>query len=69
MKTKLEPILTKTNVINFMTKIGLRLEMFVSTDPVAGFYEKTNFPFTAFYWEKEFIYTNLYIGNVPSSQL
>ena len=33
MKTKLGPILTKTNVINFMTKIGLRLEMLVNTAP------------------------------------
>ena len=33
MNTKLGPILTKTNVINFMTKIGLRLGMLVNTAP------------------------------------
>ena len=31
MNTNLGPILNKTNVINFMTKIGLRLEMLVNT--------------------------------------
>ena len=31
MNTKLGPILTKTNGINFMTKIGLRLGMLVNT--------------------------------------
>ena len=33
MNTKLGPILTKTNVINFWTKIGLRFGMFVNTAP------------------------------------
>ena len=33
MNTRLGPILTKTNVINFMTKIGLRLGMLVNTAP------------------------------------
>ena len=33
MNTKLGPILTQTNVINFMTKIGLRLGMLVNTAP------------------------------------
>ena len=33
MNTKLGPILTKTNIINFMTKIGLRLGMLVNTKP------------------------------------
>ena len=37
MNTNLGPILTKTNVINFMTKIGLRLGMFVNTTPGAVF--------------------------------
>ena len=31
MNTKFGPILTKTNVINFMTNIGLRLGMLVNT--------------------------------------
>ena len=31
MNTKLGPILTKTNIINFVTKIGLRLGMLVNT--------------------------------------
>ena len=31
MNTKLGPILTKTNGIHFMTKIGLRLGMLVNT--------------------------------------
>ena len=33
MNTKLGPILTKTNVINFMIEIGLRLGMLVNTAP------------------------------------
>ena len=33
MNTKLGPILNKTNVINFMTKIGLILGMLVNTTP------------------------------------
>ena len=33
MNTKLGPILTKTKVINFMTKIGLRLGMLINTTP------------------------------------
>ena len=33
VNTELGLILTKTNVINFMTKIGLRLGMLVNTDP------------------------------------
>ena len=33
VNTKLGPILTKTKVINFMTKIGLRLGMLVNTAP------------------------------------
>ena len=33
MNTNLGPILNKTNVINFMTKIGLRLGMLVNTTP------------------------------------
>ena len=33
VNTKLGPILTKTNIINFMTKIGLRLGMLVNTTP------------------------------------
>ena len=36
MNTKLGPILTKTNVINFMTKIRLRLGMLVNTTPDSG---------------------------------
>ena len=31
MNSKLGPIFTKTNVINFMTKVGLRLGMLVNT--------------------------------------
>ena len=31
MNIKLDPILDKTNVINFMTKIGLRLGMLMNT--------------------------------------
>ena len=37
MNAKLGPILTKTNVINFMTKIRLRLGMLVNTTPGAVF--------------------------------
>ena len=33
MNTKLGPILTKTNVKNFMIKIRLRLRMLVNTTP------------------------------------
>ena len=33
MNTILGPILSKTNVINFMTKIGLRLGTLVNTAP------------------------------------
>ena len=33
MNTKLGPILTNTNVINFMTKMGLKLGMLVNTAP------------------------------------
>ena len=33
VNTKLGPVLTKTNVINFMTKIRLRLGMLVNTAP------------------------------------
>ena len=33
MNTKLGPILTKTNVRNFMAEIGLRLGMLVNTAP------------------------------------
>ena len=43
MNTKLGPILTKTNVINFMTKIRLRLGMLVNTTP--GLYEGHKYPF------------------------
>ena len=35
VNTKLGPILTKTNVIHFMTKIELRLGMLVNTAPVS----------------------------------
>ena len=36
MNTKLGPILTKTKVVNFMTKIGLSLGMLVNTAPDFG---------------------------------
>ena len=41
MNTKLGPILTKTKVINFMTKIGPRLGMLVNAAP--GSYSKKKF--------------------------
>ena len=37
MNTRLGPILTKTNVINFVTKIRLRLGMLVNTTPGFNF--------------------------------
>ena len=40
MNIKLGPMLTKTNVINFMTKIRLRLGMLVNTTP--GSFPKLN---------------------------
>ena len=38
MNTKLGPILTRTNVINFRTKIGLRLGMSANTSLVPDRY-------------------------------
>ena len=35
MNTKLGPVLTKTNVINFMTEIGLRLGTLMNTAPAS----------------------------------
>ena len=47
MNAKLGPILTKTIVINFMTKIRLRLGMLVNTTP--GYKKKLNLDFPVYY--------------------
>ena len=51
MNTNLGPIWNKTNVINFMTKIGLRLGMLVNTTPGANQMECLGTPGLGFLWD------------------